>query len=82
MILCMYFTPTFPLNTSHKIAFSIFNIYFLLIEIWYNILLFIVNYMVDDTNNQYFESLSDEYNVNTFLSETHITMKSKVFEIL
>ena len=38
--------------------------------------------MVDDTNNQYFESLSDEYNVNTFLSETHITIKSKVFEIL
>ena len=70
MIICMYFTRNFPLNTSHKIAFSIFNLYFLLIEIWYKIFLLIVNYTVDNTNNQYFESLSDEYNVNTFLSET------------
>ena len=64
MILYMYFTRIFPLNTGHKIAFSIFYLYFLIIEIWYNIFLLIVNYMVDDTNNQYFESLSEEYNVN------------------
>ena len=51
--------------------------------------------MVDDTNNQYCELLSDKYNVNTFLSETLVTFsytivlfkwllnsyKSKGFEI-